>query len=183
MTISDYTVYWNVDSAPTASSYIGSASISASPYTFTIPSNAIRGSTYYFKIITNGSVSGYNSDISAAEATVIVNSLPAAPTVTSSSSRVPSTGGTVTFTVTAGGDVDTSQTKTLYYATAPDGAKTLFTSPLTTPTLTTAINYYFWTYDGLEYSSLYTNKTITVNVAPSISSFNMTAIATYTPTV
>ena len=183
MTISNYTIYWKVGDAPTTSSYTGSATSNSSSYNFTIPSGATRGSTYYFKIVTNGSISGYSSSISSAQATVKVNTLPGVPTVTVDKTRIPSTGGTVTFTVTAGSDEDTSQTKTLYYATTPDGVKTLFTSPYTTPTLTTATNYYFWTYDGLEYSSSYTNKAITVNIAPSISNFNMTAIATYTPTV
>ena len=182
MTISNYTIYWKVGDAPTTSSYTGSATSNSSSYNFTIPSGATRGSTYYFKIVTNGSISGYSSSISSAQATVKVNTLPGAPTVTVNKTRVPSGGGTVTFTVAAGTDSD-SQTKTLYYATSATGSKTLFTSPYTTPTLTSARTYYFWTYDGLEYSSSYTSKSITVNIPPSISNFNMTAITTYSPSV
>jgi len=66
MTISNYTIYWKVGDVPTTSSYTGSATSNSSPYSFTVPSGATRGSTYYFKIVTNGSVSGYSSSISSA---------------------------------------------------------------------------------------------------------------------
>lgn len=184
MTIQNYTVYWKIGEAPTTSSYTGSAISTSSPYSFTVPSNATRGSTYYFKIVTNGSVSGYSSGISSAQSTVTVNSLPAAPTVTASSSRVISGGSKVTFTVTAGIDPDTGQTLKTYWATSTTGQKTeVENNSYTTPDLSSATTYYFWTYDDLEYSSSYTSKAITVNIAPSISDFNMTAIATFTPTV
>lgn len=187
MTISNYTIYWKVGGAPTTSSYTGSATSNSRSYSFTIPSGATRGSTYYFKIVTNGSVSGYNSSISSAYATVKVNTLPGAPTVTANKTRIPARGTEderkVTFTVTAGTDPD-SQTKTLYYATSATGSKTLCASSYTTPPLTSATTYYFWTYDGLEYSSSYTSKSITINIPPSIvSDFSMTAIATYSPSV
>lgn len=184
MTIQNYTVYWKVGGVPTASSYTGSATSTSSPYTFTIPVNATRGDVYYFKIVTNGSVSGWSSDISSNYATVKINSLPAAPTVVGSSSRIRSDGSTVTFTVTAGADPDTGQELHTYWATATDGVKTeISEGTYTTPELNSAITYYFWTSDGLEYSETYTSKPITVNIAPSIETFNMIAIATYTPTV
>jgi hypothetical protein len=62
--IAGYTIYYAVGSAPTTSS--SSVNVTSSPYSFTIPSNATRGATYYFKVLTRGSVSGYNSGISSA---------------------------------------------------------------------------------------------------------------------
>lgn len=188
MTISNYTIYWKVGGAPTTSSYTGSATSNSSPYSFTIPSGATRGSTYYFKIVTNGSISGYSSSISSAQATVKVNTLPGVPTVTVNKTRIPSRegqtpGGYITFTVTAGTDSD-SQTKTVYYATSTTGNKTEVEESPFDVYLTSATTYYFWTYDELEYSSSYTSKSITVNIPPSIvSDFSMTAIATYSPSV
>lgn len=179
--IAGYTIYYNAGSAPTTSS--SSVNVSASPYTFTIPSGATRGTTYYFKVLTRGSVSGYNSGISSAYATTKVNSLPNAPTVSASPTRIKSTGSTtVTFTVTAGATNDTGQTASLYYATSATGTKTVFTSPLK-PSLSTAATYYFWTYDGLEYSSSYASQSIIKNTPPTISSITMSAYnnTTYSP--
>ena len=176
-----YTIYYNTGSAPTTSS--SSINANASPHTFTIPSGATRGATYYFKVLTRGSVSGYNSGLSSAQATTKVNSLPNAPTVSTSPTRIKSTGSTtVTFTVTAGATNDTGQTASLYYATSASGTKTAFTSPLK-PNLSAAATYYFWTYDGLEYSSSYASQSIIKNTPPTISSITMSAYnnTTYSP--
>ena len=184
-TIAGYTVYYNAGSAPTTSS--SSVNVNASPYTFTIPSGATRGTTYYFKVLTRGSVSGYNSGLSSAQATTKVNSLPAVPSVTVNKARIKSTGEAVTFTVTAGSDSDTGQTLSVWYNT--DGSswsgsnckQVPSNGQLTTGTLTATTTYYFRTWDGLEYSSSYTSKTITKNTPPTISSITMSAVATYTP--
>lgn len=186
-TIAGYTVYYNAGSAPTTSS--SSVNVNASPYTFTIPSGATRGTTYYFKVLTRGSVSGYNSGLSSAQATTKVNSLPAVPSVTVNKARIKSTGETVTFTVTAGSDGDSGQTLSVWYNT--DGTswsgsnckQVPSNGQLTTPTLSATTTYYFKTWDGLEYSSSYTSKTITKNVKPTISSVTMTADATYSPNI
>lgn len=176
-----YRVYWKSGGAPTTSSYTNYADVTSSPYSFTVPNE--RGTTYYFKVLTRGTVSGYDSGISSAQATTKVNSLPAAPTVSVDKTRINSTGSTtVTFTVTAGATNDTGQTASLYYATSASGTKTVFTSPLK-PSLSAAATYYFWTYDGLEYSSSYTSKSITKNTPPTIGSITMSAVATYTPSV
>ena len=184
-TIAGYTVYYNAGSAPTTSS--SSVNVSTTSYTFTIPSGATRGTTYYFKILTRGSVSGYNSGLSSAQATTKVNSLPAVPSVTVNKARIKSTGEAVTFTVTAGSDSDTGQTLSVWYNT--DGSswsgsncrQVPSNGQLTTGTLTATTTYYFRTWDGLEYSSSYTSKTITKNTPPTISSITMSAVATYTP--
>ena len=179
-----YRIYWKSGGTPTTSSYTNYADVTSSPYPFTIPSGVTRGTTYYFKILTRGQIDGYNSGLSSAQATVKVNYLPEAPKIDSvSPTRIKSTGSTtVTFTVTAGSTNDTGQTASLYYATSASGTKTAFTSPLTL-SLSAAATYYFWTYDGLEYSESSASQSIIKNVKPTISSVTMTAGATYSPNI
>lgn len=184
--ITGYDIYYKIGSAPSTSSYDGKASVdgSASSNVFAISSSTSsqRGQSIYVTIYTKGTVSGYDSDpktVSNAK----INSLPAAPNLDGvSSTRIKSTGSTdIVFTVTAGVDSDTSQTRTLYYATSPSGTKTLFTSPLT-QSLSNNATYYFWTYDGLEYSASYTSQSIRKNIPPIIESITMSGTA-FTPSV
>lgn len=180
--ITGYTVYYKVGGWPTTSSYNGTIDATSTSCGFTIPNSATRGSIYYFKVVTKGAAgSSWYSDISSNGASVSVNQLPAAPTASASPTRIKSSGSTtVIFTVTAGNDANTGQTKTLYYATSASGTKTVFTSPLS-QSLSNAATYYFWTYDGLEYSSS-TAVSIVKNTPPTIGSITMSAIATYSPT-
>lgn len=183
--IAGYTVYWKTGEAPTLDSYTGSAVVALSAnkqYTFTVPDN--RGVTYYFRVVANSDIAGYDSSItSSPSATVKVNTLPNAPGVGSNKTRVLSSGtDTVTFTITPGTDSD-GQSLTTYWSTSIDGAKTaIVNNTYTTGAINTGVTYYFWNYDGLEYGP-YTNKLITVNIAPTISSFSMIPIATYTPSI
>ena len=181
--INGYTIYWKAGSAPTTSSYDGTGSIASgsTTYSFTVPSGATRGATYYIKAVTKGAAGAdWGSGISTAQATVKVNTLPNAPSASATPTRIKSTGSTsVSFTVSAGTDSD-GQTRTLYYATSASGTKTVFTSPLTV-SLSAAATYYFWTYDTLEYSSSYASVSIVKNTAPTIGSITMTAVATYSP--
>lgn len=181
--LTGYTMYYSSGAPPTketttkitTASNVLTANIDISSFT--------RGTTYYVKVVTNGTVEGYDSDISEAGCSFTINSLPEAPAVSVNQSRIKSTGSTtIIFTVTPGADVNTSQTKTLYYSTSSSGTKTLFTSPLSRP-LSAQTTYYFWTFDGLEYSTNYTSKTITKNQAPTIGSVTMTAYnnTTYLP--
>ena len=135
-----------------------------------------RGSSYYYKIVTCGSVSGYDSNLSTVYASVKANYLPSAPTVSADRTSVPSTGAKVKFTVTAGSDSD-GQTRTLYYATSNSGTKIKFTSPLSV-IVSSATTFYFYTYDGIEYSPA-TTKSITFNVKPSISSVTSSSLSSY----
>ena len=196
-TISGYRVYYKTGSAPTISTttYVD---VSSSPYSFTIPSGATRGATYYFKVATKGSAGGdyQYSDISTAQATVKVNQLPGAPSITEiTATRFKSTGGAVTFTISPGTDPDTGQTLQVWYNTdntswsgsnckqVPSNGK------LTTPILTATTTYYFRTWDGLEYSpndnSGKISQEITKNTKPTIKSVSMTAYnnTTYQPTI
>lgn len=133
--------------------------------TFTVPNN--RGKKLQFEVQAKSSYN--NTTLSESPGAICtINSLPAAPSVSVDKSTIPSTGGTVKFTVTAGADAQSSQTRTLYYSTSATGTKTAFTSPIS-KSLTDAITYYFWTYDGLEFSSTYTSKTISKNTKPTVS--------------
>lgn len=145
-------------------------------YTVTAPA---AGQYYYYKVkaITAEDHHDYDSPLSEAFATLKGNTAPTAPTVSPSRTVIPSYGASVAFNVTPGTDID-GQSLTLAYSTTPTGNKTSFTSPLTV-NLTAAATYYFYTYDGLEYSAA-TSKTITKNTKPTISvNGTTTVIGTY----
>ena len=109
---------------------------------------------------------------------VKINQLPASPKIASTNTRVVSASGTeVIFNVTAGSEPD-DQSSTLYYATSSTGTKTKFTSPLS-KTLNAAATYYFYTYDGIEYSPA-TSINITLNTKPVIKNIEVNTISTYT---
>lgn len=109
---------------------------------------------------------------------VKINQLPESPKIVSTNTRVVSASGTeVIFNVTAGSEPD-EQSRTLYYATSSTGTKTKFTSPLS-KTLNAAATYYFYTYDGIEYSSA-TSINITLNTKPVIKNIEVNTISTYT---
>ena len=102
-----------------------------------------------------------------------INNQPQAPSVSESGLLV-NGGQKIDFTVTAGSDTESSQTKTLSYSIGASQKKE-FTSPLKfgiqeaqelgiEKTGTYTINFY--TYDGLEYSAQPTSKNITINFAP-----------------
>ena len=170
--ITSYRIYYavtNNGAAPsTSSSYVDVSSTATSGSKTITLKNATRGYKVVCGVQTRGSAgSSYYSGLKTG-GSVIINSLPAAPSVSVDKTTLPSSGGTVTFTVSAGSDNNSSQTKTLYYSTSASGTKTKFTSPLK-PTITSNSTYYFWTYDGLEYSGSYTSKLISINTKPAIS--------------
>lgn len=166
--ITKYRLYWREGSSPTTSSYtdyedITSTSTSNSA---TVLLDYSRGNTYYFKVQTIGTVSGYNSGISSDYATCKINQLPSAPTVASNKTVVPSSGGSVTFTLSAT-DPD-SQTVSFYYSTSANGTKTKINNGGSI-SVSSATTYYFYSYDGLEYSSSSENITIEKNTKPTVS--------------
>lgn len=109
---------------------------------------------------------------------VKINQLPESPKIVSTNTRVVSASGTeVIFNVAAGSEPD-EQSRTLYYATSSTGTKTKFTSPLS-KTLNAAATYYFYTYDGIEYSPA-TSINITLNTKPVIKNIEVNTISTYT---
>ena len=186
-TITGYDVYYKVGSAPTESSYDDTASIvttsDSGSKDFSISSSAARGSTFYAMVRTKGNAgASFYSDWKSGNGGK-VNSLPGTPTVSMNRTRIPSTGGTITFTTSPGSDVDTGQDLSVWWATSANGNKTqVSNNTYTTGDLSAAATYYFWTYDGLEYSS-YVSKTIPKNTKPTITSVTMSAYnnTTYLP--
>ena len=173
--ISKYRVFYRNGSSPTASTYDGYKDSTSTSVAITM--SGTRGSNYYFKVQSIGSVSGFSSGISSAYTTSKVNQLPPAPTVTPDKTTVPSGGGSVTFTLSAT-DSD-GQTTSFYYSTSAGGTKTkINSSGIISVSNTTT--YYFYSYDGLEYSSSYTSKAIIKNTKPTISISSRGAGTLYT---
>lgn len=171
--IDGYTIYWRITSdgsAPTTST-TGSTTLKTTSGSgsknITIPSDSTRKHKIVFGIITNSSIrSNLDSSMKTSSA-VLINSLPGKPTVSVNKTIVPSTDGTmVTFTVTPGSDANSGQTKKVYFSTSSGGTRTGIAASSLTVEITKTITYYFWTYDGLEFSSSYDSITIQKNEKP-----------------
>ena len=166
--ISGYRVYYKVGKAPNVDSfwgydgYINIADNSTTSTTFTIPNNATRRSIYHFKIVTKGSP--YDSTISIVSDTVTVNTLPDKPSVIPDKFTVPSSGGKIFLNLSAN-DQD-AQELSFYYSTSVDGDKTKIEN--SSIEINNTGTYYFYTYDGLEYSSEYTAQSFSFNEKPTI---------------
>lgn len=173
--IKNYTVYWLVSSTsgqlPTTSWYSGKEVISGLSYSIPIP-ESYRGQYISVRIQSNAT---YNSPISSDYISRSVNSLPNSPSVSFTSKTIPSTQTSVTITGLSPGNLNFgSKTGSVWWASSSTGSKTkLSTNSLTDNTLGSLAQgsskyYYFWTYDGLEYSSSYTTVTVTKNIKPAI---------------
>lgn len=202
--ITGYRIYWGTSSsfAPGngvigyydfSSTATSGSEIFSSATAGTFPGVNNRGTTYYFKMCTKGTVqvdNAWYSSISGASTTLKVNTLPSVPAVTTDYNRLKSTGNTkVTFTVTPGSDNDNNQNYTTYYAesiiTPTINNTTLVDndSHKLSPTLNAAKTYYFWTYDGYEFSSNYTKIELTKSTKPTITSINVSNANEFTPSV
>lgn len=183
-TISSYAIYYYITSggtAPSTSTYTGSTTVnstSTSGSTTITLSNATRGYTVVAGVVTRGSAgSSYYSGIKTGGSCKI-NTLPNAPTVSKTYQYFPSGGGKISATATAGATNDTGQTATLYYnsSNSHTGQSSMTSGgTFTSPTLSADTTYYFWTWDGLEYSSAttftgYKNTTQPSPGAPTITS-------------
>ena len=114
--INAYNVYWRVDKAPTTTTYTGVKKVTTDSYEFTIPSNATRGSKYYFKIVTRGEAgSEYFSSISSKSVNVKVNQLPSAPVVNLDKEEVNYDNDKITIKSISSTDAD-NQSLTYQYA-------------------------------------------------------------------
>ena len=119
--------------------------------------------------------SKYNNTSLIFSIAIPVNSLPNSPSVSFTSKTVPSTQTSVTITDISPGNLNFgSKTGSVWWASSSTGSKTkLSSNSFTDSTLSSLVqgnskNYYFWTYDGFEYSSSYTTVTITKNIKPAI---------------
>lgn len=173
--IKGYKIYYEVD-GKSSNITVNSTSTSGSK-TITLPENM---KNIAFAVKTLGSVNGYDSDLSKSQPSATKNTLPSAPTVSVNKSTVPSTGGTVTFTTKPGTD-NNNQTLSVYYSTSLTGTKKIVSNNSINLTANSEQKtYYFWTYDGLEYSSNSTSKTITINVPPEPTTSNNVIIVSGT---
>lgn len=179
--ISKYRLFYKTGSAPTISDYTGFFDTTNTNYAPNILTS--RGTTYYFKVQTIGTVSGYDSDISSAQATCLVNTLPESPTFDKPNQTITSTANPVEITVTADSDSGGGNKREVYYNTSNShlGQSKLvldnnYQGKITfNPSPGRSIQYYFWTWDGIEYSS-YSYRNIKRNLKPA---FNT---VTFTPT-
>ena len=176
LSITGYEVYYS-NAANGTYSYLGTTT--GTSYPVTAPTT--RESSYYYKVLTKANIADYNSDLSSASSGLKANKLPNSPSASVNRSVVPSFGGSVTFTVSPGSDSD-GQTCTLAYSIGSSTTKTSFTSPLTvdiTGEQGDSTTYYFYTYDGLEYSNSATSQTVTVNTKPQLTNPTYDSITTY----
>ena len=173
--IKNYTVYWLVSSTsgqlPTTSWYSGKEVISGLSYSIPIPEN-YRGQYISVKVQSNAT---YNSPISNDYISRSVNSLPNSPSTSFTSKTIPSTQASVTITNISPGNLNFgSKSGSVYWARTSDGNREVVSGKeITDNTLGdleqgSSKYYYFWTYDGLEYSSSPTIVTITKNIKPTI---------------
>ena len=164
--ISGYKIYYKSAANPTLSSYDGVVFISTAS---TSGSKAItvseeyRGEQLYFGIQTIGSVTGYDSVNITTGASAKINQLPSQPTVSLSSTKVPSTGGSITINGLSAIDNDNQDIS--YYYSIANGPKRSIT-PGTSLAFNIESIVKFWSYDGLEYSSSSAEITIKLNTKP-----------------
>lgn len=173
--IKNYTVYWLVSPTsgelPTTSWYSGKGTTSDSFYNITIP-ESYRGQYISVRIQSNAT---YNNPISSDYIRRSVNSLPNSPLIPTTSKTIPSTQTSVAITDISPGNLNFgSKSGSVYWARTSDGPENPVNGgEITDNTLGDlhqgkSRDYYFWTYDGLEYSFSPTKVTITKNIKPSI---------------
>lgn len=149
----------------------------SSSQAFDIGTNLTRGHTIVAGVISIGEAgSAYYSGMKCGGSCKI-NSLPGAPSLNKTYQYFPSGGGSVSVTVTAGATNDSGQSATLYYNTSNShsGQNSMTSGSTLSPTLYADTTYYFWTWDGLEYSSAstftgYKNSTIPNPGTPTVES-------------
>ena len=164
--ITGYNVYRSTSASGT---YTKLNSTTIETTSFTVKSHATRGSSYYYKVQTIGTQSGYDSGQSSVYASVKTNSLPPAPTISYSGPSVLTSSQTAsTATATTGTEPD-GQSQTIYYNTSDshDGQSTYSSAISLNPSAGNTTIWYFWSYDGLEYSSAST-VTVKRNNAPNL---------------
>lgn len=186
--INGYDIYYRIASSatnPTTSSYTGMKSVSStatSGSTSITLRNATRGYIVVCGVVTKGTAgSSFYSSIKTG-GSVTVNQIPNAPTLNKSSQTIASTTTNFTVTATAGAaNAGSSNTSVWYSINSDKTGIAKYTSALTmNPSAGSSLTYYFWTWDGLEYSSSSTSITITKNTKPTIEFKAGTSVSTFT---
>ena len=110
--------------------------------------------------------STYYSDLKTHSGGVTINTLPKTDSMSVAASKtiLPSTGGSVTFTVS--GATDDHHSISYAYATSATGTKKLISGNSVSLTISKNTTVYFWAYDGFEYSEDNKSRTIQINTQP-----------------
>ena len=173
--IKGYDIYYHITSAgsvPTTSAYTGMVQVDLTS-TFGSKEIEVKGATRGYKIacgiVTRGDAgAAYYSGMKTG-GSVTINTLPNPPTVSASTTLITSSSKGAYLTATPGASNDAGQTSSVYYSTSANGNKSEYTnSIIANPDEGKSVTYYFWTYDGLEYSSSI-SKTIIKNSKPTVS--------------
>lgn len=175
--ISGYDVYVRCSangSNPSESSYTYYKSVATSPLEITPAlGDLTRGYTIKVGIRTKGSAGANYYSSYAYGGNLLVNTLPNKPSVNSLSFKSNIT--KTTLSVSAGSANGGFSGQDIYWAASETGTKTKYTTSteFALGNQGTTKNYYFWTYDGYEYSS-YTLAGLYRNLAPAISESSFT---------
>lgn len=166
-TITGYQIYYGTSSNPTTLLTTVSSTNNSGSYTYTIPSGASRGATYYFRVKTMGSAgSGYYSGYSNNQPTCKINTLPTLSSCSANKSIIARNSDTsVTFTLSGAAN---DGTLSFRYATSNSTSNTTAITSGTSLSIaagTSNVTYYFWAYDELEYSASQ-SITLTRNTVP-----------------
>lgn len=174
-TITGYKVYYTTDGTdPTAGS--SCLETTKTKLETTAPTTLNRGDQIRYKVQTIGRHG--ESTLSTATAVARINQLPTAPSITNDSAiptYYPVGDWRPTFKLDPGDDPDVGQTLSVYYATTASTSEKILCGKSFRPQISTSTTFYFWTYDGLEFSNTSTSRYIEVEtVEPSIISVSAT---------
>lgn len=174
--ITGYDIYYRLGSNPTTSSYTGKIPLdnyySTSGNIDIQLSSATRESLIYVGIVTKCGNTAYYSSLKTGGGNLRVNDQPKAPTLNRKSPfTIKSSSSGLSVTATKGNTTYSIATPVVKYkkgSNSHSGESTFTTANLDAGT------YYFWTYDGLEYSAA-TTLTIYKNSKPAVSSVGITS--------
>lgn len=172
--VKEYEVYWRFSSsgsAPTTSTYSGTEIVKGTSYKISVPTSE-RGKYLRVAVRTIGTKTGDKSSLTSSIA-LPVNQLPSKPQISTKSPLIfPSEERTGTIQGIKPGKANFGSSDTsVYYLSKEDLEKGNSTkTQLKETSLTKGEGtYYFWTYDGKEYSSDYVTIEVKQNNRPEIS--------------
>ena len=146
-------------------------------FNFQLPDDTARGQVIDIAIQADPTIAGYGSAQVWLGNVAKVNWRPSKPDVNwidPSNQILPSTGGSPVFNLSPGVTGDIEQTASLYYSLSPDGEKfpcsTTFVGDFIDQNNNKeGLSYYFYTYDGVEFSESTEEYRITLNTKPEVS--------------